>query len=286
MGRLPLMRVIEAARLAQNIEDLCLEVSTTLPGDVVDALTRFKGIEESPAGRSVLELILENARVASEAGVPMCQDTGIFTVYLTLAPGTGVDGDLAAEAGRAVARATECGALRPSVVSDPLDERANTGDNSPPLIEVEVAGGERSTLGVLAKGGGTEMASRLAMLAPGAGWEGVLEFVVGVVEQYGARSCPPLVLGVGVGGSFDRAPKLAKKALMTPLDAQAPDARTRTREEELTARVNDLGIGPGAVGGRVTCIGARIVEAPCHMANLPVAVSVNCHALRRKTVEI
>lgn len=280
------MRVIEAARLAQEIEDLCLEVSTTLPDDAVEALTRFKGTEESPAGRSVLELILENARIATDLGVPMCQDTGIFTIYLTLAPGTAVKGDLAGEAGRAVARATERGALRPSVVSDPLGKRANTGDNSPPLIEVEVAEGERSTLGVIAKGGGSEMASRLVMMAPGAGWAGVLEFIVGVVEEYGARACPPLVLGVGVGGSFDRAPKLAKKALMIPLDVETPGARTLAREEELVARVNDLGIGPGAVGGRVTCIGARIIEAPCHMANLPVAVSVNCHSLRRKTVEI
>ena len=149
-----------------------------------------------------------------------------------------------------------------------------------------MAEGERSTLGVLAKGGGTEMASRLVMMAPGVGWAGALEFIVGVVEQYGARACPPLVLGVGVGGSFDRAPKLAKKALMTTLDTETVDIETRAREEELVTRVNDLGIGPGAVGGRVTCIGARIAEAPCHMANLPVAVSVNCHSLRRKTVDI
>jgi tartrate/fumarate subfamily iron-sulfur-dependent hydro-lyase alpha chain len=280
------MRVIEASRLAQDIEDLCLEVSSVLPRDVVEALARCKGLEESPAGRSVIDLILENAHVAADLGVPLCQDTGIFTVYLTLAPGTAVEGDLAREAGRAVARATERGSLRPSVVSDPVGRRANTRDNSPPLVEVEWASGGRSALGVLAKGGGSEMASRLAMMPPAAGWAGALEFIVGVVEQYGARACPPLVLGVGIGGSFDRAPKLAKKALMIPLDVETGDPGVRAREEELLERVNDLGIGPGSVGGRVTCIGARIIEVPCHMANLPVAVSVNCHALRRKTIPI
>jgi len=129
------------------------------------------------------------------------------------------------------------------------------------------------------------MASRLAMMPPGAGWEGVLDFISGVVERLGAGACPPLVLGVGVGGSFERAPKLAKKALMRPLDVEATDPVMRVREEELVERINRLGIGPGAVGGTVTCFGARILEAPCHMATLPVAVSVNCHALRRKTVQ-
>jgi fumarate hydratase subunit alpha len=280
------MRVIEASRLGQDIEALCLEVSTVLPADAAEAIARYRGIEESPAGRSAMDLILENARVASELGVPLCQDTGIFTIYLTLAPPTSIEGDLEREAGKAVARATAIGSLRPSVVADPLGRRVNTGNNCPPLVEVEVVSGEQSTLGVLAKGGGTEMASRLAMMPPGAGWAGALEFIVRVVESFGARACPPLLLGVGVGGSFDRAPKLAKKALMTPLDVETSDPATRAREAELVERVNRLGIGPGGVGGTVTCFGARIAEAPCHMANLPVALSLNCHSLRRKTVPI
>ena len=280
------MRVIEASRLGQDIEALCLEVSTVLPADAAEAIARYRGIEESPAGRSAMDLILENARVASELGVPLCQDTGIFTIYLTLAPPTSIEGDLEREAGKAVARATAIGSLRPSVVADPLGRRVNTGNNCPPLVEVEVVSGEQSTLGVLAKGGGTEMASRLAMMSPGAGWAGALEFIVRVVESFGARACPPLLLGVGVGGSFDRAPKLAKKALMTPLDVETSDPATRAREAELVERVNRLGIGPGGVGGTVTCFGARIAEAPCHMANLPVALSLNCHSLRRKTVPI
>jgi fumarate hydratase subunit alpha len=280
------MTVIEASLLAGKIEDLCVEISTALPADVIEALGRFKGIEESPAGRSVIDLILENAHVAEDLGVPLCQDTGIFTIYLTLGTGTALEGDLSAEAGGALGRATARCSLRPSIVSDPLGRRVNTGDNSPPLLEVDVARGEETSLGILAKGGGSEMASRLAMMPPGAGWPGALEFITGVVELLGASACPPLVLGVGIGGSFDRAPRLAKKALMRPLDVETEDPAVRDREAELVEVVNRLGIGPGAVGGRVTCIGARIIEAPCHMANLPVAVSVNCHSLRRKTIAI
>lgn len=280
------MRVLEASQIARKVEDLCIDVSVSLPNDAIDALTRFKSIEESPAGLSVIDLILKNARVAEDLGVPLCQDTGVFTIYLTVGSGTALEGDLVGEASGAVARATARCSLRPSIVSDPVGGRANTGDNSPPLVEVEVASGEETSLGVMAKGGGSEMASRLAMMPPGAGWPGVLEFIVGVVESYGARSCPPLVLGVGIGGSFDRAPRLAKKALMTPLDEETDDPAVRAREAEVVESVNRLGIGPGAVGGRVTCIGARIIEAPCHMANLPVAVSVNCHSLRRKTIAI
>ena len=280
------MRVIEAAGLARHVESLCLEISTTLPADVAGALASYRGRERSDSGRGVIDLVLENARVASELGVPLCQDTGVFTVYLTLAQGDVVEGDFSGEASRAVARATERGSLRPSLVSDPLGSRVNTGDNTPPLVEFELAQSGQSTLGVMAKGGGSEMASRLEMLPPGAGWDGALEFIVRTVEALGARACPPLVLGVGIGGSFDRAPALARKALMAPLDEGAGDPAVRGREAELVERVNALGIGPGGHGGTVTCFGARVVEAPCHMANLPVALSVSCHALRRKSMPI
>jgi fumarate hydratase subunit alpha len=280
------MRTIEASDLAETIEELCLEISTSLPRDVSEALTAFREVEESAAGRQVIDLILENAQVAASLGVPLCQDTGFFTIYITLARDAVVTGDIYAAAAEAVARATRRGSLRASIVEDPMGARTNTGDNTPPLVDIELSTGETSTLGVMAKGGGSEMASKLAMLPPGAGWRGVLDFVVEVVEELGPGACPPLVLGLGVGGSFDRAPRMAKEALMRPLDVESPDPLIRAREEELTREVNRLGIGPGALGGTVTCIGARIMEAPCHMANLPVAVSVCCHSLRRKTVDI
>jgi len=280
------MRVIEASKLGEAVESLCLEISTTLPRDVLDALADFRGRERSEQGRSVLDMIIENALVASTEGVPLCQDTGVFTVYIAPGEDTAISGDIQAEASAAVARATERGRLRASVVSSPLDERRNTGDNTPAFVELEAPRGKATTIGVLAKGGGSEMASRSAMLLPGSGWEGVREFVLGVVALVGARSCPPLVLGLGVGGTFDRAAALAKRALMEPLDSPKGDRRTATREEDLVAAVNRLGIGPGALGGTTTCIGARIIEAPCHLASLPVALSVNCHSLRRKVMEI
>jgi fumarate hydratase subunit alpha len=280
------MRVIDASEIGEAVESLCLEASTTLPADVISALETFRRTERSESGRTVLGLILENADVAAEKGVPLCQDTGIFSVYITLGEGACLSGDVEAEASAAVARATEKGALRASIVESPLDERKNTGDNTPALVDISVSSGGVTTLGVLAKGGGSEMASRTAMLPPGAGWEGVREFVLGVVSEVGARSCPPLVLGLGVGGGFDRAPVLAKRALLEPLDRRNPDSRAAAREAELLEAVNFLGIGPGAVGGTTTCMGVRMLQAPCHIANLPVALSVNCHALRRKVIEI
>jgi len=283
------MRVIQASAIGRAVEALCLEVSTELPRDVIQALESFREAEKSEPARQVIDLILENGRVAREAGVPLCQDTGVFTVYITLGRDTAIEGDLQAEASAALARATARGSLRASVVDEPMDERRNTKDNTPALLELELSDGDDltpTTIGVLAKGGGSEMASRAAMLAPGAGWEGVLDFVMDVVSDLGARSCPPLVLGVGVGGAFDSVAVMAKRALLEPLDRVSADPKTAAREAELVAAVNGLGIGPGAVGGTTTCIGAKIATAPCHMASLPVALSVNCHSLRRKITEI
>jgi tartrate/fumarate subfamily iron-sulfur-dependent hydro-lyase alpha chain len=283
------MRTIQASAIGAAVEALCLEVSTELPPDVLEALESFREAEKSEPARQVIDLILENARVASRAGVPLCQDTGVFTVYVTLGRDTVIEGDLQAEASAAVARATARGPLRASIVSEPMDERRNTKDNTPALLELELSGPDdpnATTLGVLAKGGGSEMASRAAMLAPGAGWEGVMDFVLDAVSELGARSCPPLVLGVGVGGTFDSVAVMAKRGLMEPLDRTGADPRTAAREAELVAAVNGLGIGPGALGGTTTCIGAKIATAPCHMASLPVALSVNCHSLRRKVIEI
>ena len=280
------VRVIEASKLGEAVESLCLDVTKTLPLDVLAALENFRERERSEQGRSVLDMIIRNALVAGAEGVPLCQDTGVFTVYVTLGADTAIEGDLEAEASAAVARATQRGRLRASVVAEPLDERVNTGDNTPAFVELEMSAGGSSTLGVIAKGGGSEMASRSAMLLPGSGWEGVREFVLETVAEVGARSCPPLVLGLGVGGTFDRATAMARRALMEPLDRANPDERVASRELELTDEVNRLGIGPGALGGSTTCIGARMIEAPCHMATLPVALSVNCHSLRRKTIEI
>jgi fumarate hydratase subunit alpha len=280
------MRVLEASRIGKAIESLCLEISRDLPPDVIAALENARPAERSQAALSVLDLIIENARIARETGVPLCQDTGIFTLFLDVGKDTGVEGDLAAEASAAVAAATRKGALRASVVRHPVDERENTGDNTPAFIDVSIGAAEKTRLAVLAKGGGSEMASRAAMLTPGAGWEGVKDFVLKAVSETGARSCPPLILGIGIGGTFDSVTSLAKKALLVPLDTPAADARTEAREREMLSSVNGLGIGPGALGGTTTSIGVKILEAPCHMASLPVALSVCCHSLRRRVIDL
>ncbi|MDD5448855.1 MAG: fumarate hydratase, partial [Actinomycetota bacterium] len=158
--------------------------------------------------------------------------------------------------------------------------------NDPPTLNIELLPGEKSFLAVLAKGGGSEMSSRATMLPPGSGWVGVREFVLDVVDELGPYSCPPLVIGVGIGGGFDRAPFLAKKALLLPLDEPNPDEELSKRGREITEEVNTLGIGPAALGGTITCLGTKIIEAPCHMATLPIAVCLSCHSLRRKIVEI
>lgn len=280
------MRVLEANRLGPVIEELVLDVSSNLPDDVVSALEASLGRERSDRGKVVTRMILENARHAADLHVPVCQDTGAFTIFLDLAGDTAVKGDLVKEASAAVARATARGFLRPSMVEDPAGDRRNTGDNTPATVEVTVGRGGETRLAVMAKGGGCQMASSLAMLPPGAGWAGVTEHVTGVVERYGAGSCPPLVLGLGIGGGFDTACGLAARALLRPLDEQNPSASAAEREERLRREVNRLGIGPGGLGGTTTCLGVRIEEAPCHIATLPVALSISCHALRRKAVAV
>lgn len=280
------MRAIEAAEIGRLVESLCLRVSCELPRDVEKALVDALPQEHSPEGREALEILLKNAKVAREEGLPVCQDTGVFCVFLSLAPGDWIDGDLRAQVDAGVARATTDGHLRSSVVSDPAGRRVNTGDNTPALISIEQACGGGSRLSVLSRGGGSENASRVVMLQPGEGWAGVVAFIAGVAGEVAARSCPPLILGVGVGGSFDRAPVLAKKALLVPLDERNRDPEAEAAEKEILQAANATGVGPGALGGTVTCVGVRILKEPCHVANLPVAVSVSCHALRRATITL
>lgn len=280
------MRVLEASMLGAAVRELCLEVSTGLSPDVLSALEAARALEESPQAARAIDLIVENARVATADGVPLCQDTGAFNVFLDLGRDTCVEGNLQSACSAAVADATAKGRLRASVVSRPADERLNTGDNTPAFLDVSFSSGDETRLGVMAKGGGSEMASRAGMLAPGAGWEGIMDFACEVVDRKGAGSCPPLVLGLGIGGTFATVAGLAARALLRGLDEPAEDESAGRRQRELTDAVNRLGIGPGALGGRTTCLGTRIASAPCHMASLPVALCVCCHSLRRKVITV
>lgn len=280
------MKSLDAAAFGSLVEQLCLEVSHTLPLDVSKALEDARGKEKSPLGREVIEMILENASEAERLGVPLCQDTGSFAIYLGVGDDVCVTNEILPKAGEAVSRATERGHLRASIVSPPVEGRVNTKNNNPPALYVELLPGEKSFLAVLAKGGGSEMSSRATMLPPGAGWIGIRKFAVGVVDELGPYSCPPLVVGIGIGGGFDRAPFLAKKALLLPLDEPNPDGELSKQERKITEEINTLGIGPAAFGGTITCLGTKIMQAPCHMATLPIAVCLSCHSLRRKIVEI
>ena len=238
-------------------------------------------LEESELGREALSILLENARIAGERGIPVCQDTGVAVFYVRLGQEVVVEGGGLVEAiNRGVARAYSEAYLRKSIVSDPLYDRRNTGDNTPAIIHVEPIPGSELRMGFMPKGAGAENMSRVEMLKPADGLEGLKRFVLEVVEKAGANACPPLVIGVGVGGTLDTVGWLAKKALFREWGRRHPDERYARLEEELLEEVNALGIGPQGFGGRLTALDVRIEHAPCHMASLPAAVNLNCHVHR------
>ena len=238
-------------------------------------------LEESELGREALSILLENARIAGERGIPVCQDTGVAVFYVRLGQEVVVEGGGLVEAiNRGVARAYSEAYLRKSIVSDPLYDRRNTGDNTPAVIHVEPIPGSELRMGFMPKGAGAENMSRVEMLKPADGLEGLKRFVLEVVERAGANACPPLVIGVGVGGTLDTVGWLAKKALFREWGRRHPDERYARLEEELLEEVNALGIGPQGFGGRLTALDVRIEHAPCHMASLPAAVNLNCHVHR------
>ena len=238
-------------------------------------------LEESELGREALSILLENARIAGERGIPVCQDTGVAVFYVRLGQEVVVEGGGLVEAiNRGVAKAYSEAYLRKSIVSDPLYDRRNTGDNTPAIIHVEPIPGSELRMGFMPKGAGAENMSRVEMLKPADGLEGLKRFVLEAVEKAGANACPPLVIGIGVGGTLDTVGWLAKKALFREWGERSSDERYAKLEEELLEEVNALGIGPQGFGGRITALDVRIEHAPCHMASLPAAVNLNCHVHR------
>ncbi len=281
------MREVAAEQITALVADLYQQANFRLPDDVLAAIRSAAGSEESELGRQVLSLLLENADVAASERLPLCQDTGSAVVFVELGEEVIVSGgSLAAAVDAGVARAREEGCLRASVVSSPCFERRNTGDNTPAVLHVETVAGDGVTVTVMPKGGGSENAGATAMLKPADGAAGVARFVVDTVGRTGAGACPPLFLGVGIGGTLDRAVLLAKKALLRPVGQPAADARLAALEAEILERVNGLGIGPAGLGGTVTCLGVAVEEFPCHIASLPVALNVQCNAARRASGRI
>jgi fumarate hydratase subunit alpha len=281
-----LSRTIPYQKIVETVAELAQEANFCLGEDVRRALEEALKQEVSPVGREVLEQILANAEIAARERMPICQDTGVAVVFLELGQEVRVAGGYLYDAvNEGVRRGYIEGYLRKSVVEDPF-RRKNTGDNTPAIIHTRVVPGDRLKITLLAKGGGSENMSALAMLTPAAGARGVVDFVVDTVRRAGPNSCPPVVVGVGIGGDFSRAALLAKEALLRPLGQPSPDPDIARMEREILEEINRLGIGPQGFGGRVTALAVHIEIFPCHLASLPVAVNLNCHAARHKSITL
>lgn len=272
------MRTIAAESIVDAISDAAIRANIELGSDVVEALERAVGLEESEVGKDILEKLLENARIAREESIPICQDTGVAVLFVELGQEARVVGDLYQAFEEGIRKGYEQGFLRKSVC-DPFT-RKNTGDNTPIIVHLSLVPGDRLRIWVVPKGGGSENMSRLFMLPPSAGWAGVKEKVVQTVAEAGPNPCPPTIIGVGIGGNFEQSAILAKKSLLRPLGTSNPDPRLVPMEEELLTAVNRTGVGPQGLGGRVTSLAVHILMMPCHIASLPLAVNIQCHASR------
>jgi len=278
------MREIASDEIAKAVENLCISANCTLSQDVWKALRENLESEESPVGKEVLREILENDRLAEEERVPMCQDTGFTVIFVEMGQEVRITGgDFYEAINRGVGNGYSKGYLRKSVVGDPF-RRQNTGDNTPGWVHINIVPGDRLKISVMPKGAGSENMSTVKMLSPAVGVEGVKKFVLDWVEETGVNACPPLIVGVGIGGTFDGAPELAKKALFRRIGSRNPDPCYANMEEELLKEINNLGLGPQGLGGRATALAVHIETYPCHIASLPLAINLQCHAARHATI--
>ena len=276
------MREISAAKITEVVKRLCVEANCYLPADMKACIESCHAQEPWPQAREILERIMENYNIADQKHQPICQDTGVACVFLKIGQDLHIDGDITEAVNQGVHQGYTEGYLRKSVVRDPLD-RVNTGDNTPAMLYVELVPGDKLEITVAPKGFGSENMSQIKMLRPSDGLQGVKDFVKKVVEEAGPNPCPPIVVGVGIGGTFDKAAYLAKKALMRSVDVRNPKPFYANLEKELLEEINALGIGPQGFGGKTTALAVNIEEYPTHIAGLPVAVNINCHVTRHKT---
>lgn len=281
-----MVELITAAQIAGVVRELIPGAASGLRPDVRSALESAVERERSERGRAVLGQLIANAALASEEGVPLCQDTGTVWVRIELGGDETLSGDVQAEVDRAVAAAYKAAGLRMSVVRDALFDRTNTGDNTPAFIDVVWRAGTGATVHVMLKGGGSDNASVVKMLQPDAGFNGVFEFVMETVEVKATGACPPLLVGVGVGGTFDKVGALAKRSLLRPIGESAESEWQGLLEERLLDAVNATGIGPAGLGGDTTALAVHVATAPCHIAALPVAVNMGCCAVRSASAEV
>ncbi len=276
------MREIEAAKITETVKKLCIEANCHLSCDIKECIKNCHDDESWPQAKEILERIIENYEIADEKSQPVCQDTGVACVFLKVGQDVHINGDVTQAVNEGVRQGYTEGYLRKSVVRDPLD-RVNTGDNTPAMLYFEIVPGDKLEITVAPKGFGSENMSRIAMLRPSDGLSGVKDFVVKTVEEAGPNPCPPIVVGVGIGGTFDKAAYLAKKALLRPVDVRNEDPFYAELEEKLLEEINALGIGPQGFGGKTTALSVNIEKFPTHIAGLPVAVNINCHVTRHKT---
>lgn len=277
------MREITVAMVRDMVEELCIEANLHLPKDVKNAICKCREQEDWEIAQDVLDKIIENSEIADRECVPICQDTGMACVFLEIGQDVHfIEGDLYEAIHEGVRRGYDKGYLRKSVVKDPV-RRGNTGDNTPAMIYTDIVPGDKVTITVAPKGFGSENMSAIRMFKPSDGIEGIKDFIIETVEKAGPNPCPPMVVGVGIGGTFDKAALLAKKAIIRDLGSHNPDPYYAELEEEMLAKINELGIGPQGFGGRTTAIGLNIETLPTHIAGMPCAININCHVARHKS---
>ncbi len=277
------MKTINCQTIVDEVANLCMEANYYLGQDVLDALKKGRESEISPTGKNIFQELIKNAEIAAGEQVPMCQDCGVTVVFLEVGQDLVIKGGYLNDAvTEGVIKGYADGYLRKSIC-DPFT-RINTGNNAPPVIHTEIVPGDNLKITVAPKGGGSENMSAVAMLPPSAGIEGAKNFIIERIRQAGSNPCPPIIVGVGIGGNFELSTLLAKKALLRKVGEPSPNKEIAELEKELLNKINKLGIGPAGLGGKVTALGVAIESYPCHIASLPVAVNINCHAARHKSV--
>lgn len=276
------MREISAQQITEAVKRLCIDANCHLSGDIQSRIAQCRSQETWPQAREILERIMENCQIADQQNQPICQDTGAACIFLEIGQEVHVAGSITDAVNEGVRQGYGEGYLRKSIVADPL-RRVNTGDNTPAFIYYDLVPGDQIKITAAPKGFGSENMSQIKMLRPSDGLQGVKDFVLKVVEDAGPNPCPPIVVGVGIGGTFDKAALLSKRALLRSVEERNPDPFYAQLEEELLSSINALGIGPQGFGGRTTALAVNIETLPTHIAGLPVAVNINCHVTRHKT---
>ena len=280
------IRIIDAAAVTAAVKKLFMDCNYFIGSDIMCALETALHTESAPVAQSVLSQIIENDRIAAAEQIPLCQDTGMAVLFVEYGDKTAIDGCFEDAVQQGVREAYEEGYLRKSVVSDPVFDRVNTRDNTPAVIHTRIVPSDKIRITAGGKGFGSENMSAIKMLTPAYGEEGVKRFILDTVRAAGPNPCPPIVVGVGIGGTFERAAQLAKKATFRPIDTENPDPRYAAMERELLEEINQMGFGPAGLGGKTTALGVNIETFPTHIAGMPVAVNICCHAARHASTEI